>query len=392
MFRKLLTCSLLLALSATSFAAEKSRILMLTQSVGYKHGSVTRQEQNLSPSEIAMVQLGQKTELFTVDCTQDAESDFTKENLQKYDVVMFYTTGKLPIAEADLDYFLNTWLQQKGHGFIGVHSATDTYKDYEPYWDMVGGSFVSHPWTAGNTVTISVHEPEHPTMKPFGKEFEVRDEIYKYKNWQPEKVRVLMSLNMEKCEPAEPNHVPVAWVKSYGDGKVYVNNLGHNPSTWADQRFLDSLTAAVKWIRGDVEGKSAPNPDVSKAQEEAAKAAVKVPATTFTEHGHTTDKLEVVKSHVDKKRAVLLDVREQDEWDEGHLEDARLLPLSAFKSGTLTAELKKHLPKDKPIYLHCAAGGRVLMVAEILQGKGYDVRPLRAGYSKLLSAGFEQAM
>ena len=97
--------------SVTSSAAEKaapSRILMLTQSAGFVHGSVKRPdsgEQKLAVAEIAMIQLGQQTGLFTVDCTQNAAADFTKDNLQNYDTVMFYTTGSLPIADADRDYF-----------------------------------------------------------------------------------------------------------------------------------------------------------------------------------------------------------------------------------------------------------------------------------------------
>ncbi|MCP4169165.1 MAG: ThuA domain-containing protein [Fuerstiella sp.] len=274
MFKNVLTVlSLACLVCGTSLsAAEKTRILMVTQSAGFKHGSVNRKEKDLAVAEVAMIQLGQKTDLFTVDCTQDCAADLSRDNLQNYDAVMFYTTGKLPVAEPDLKYFLNEWLQQKGHGFIGFHSATDTYKDYQPYWDMIGGSFNGHPWGSGNTVTINVHEPGHPTMKPFGKEFQIKDEIYRYKNWQPEKVRVLMSLDMSRCKPSEPYHVPVAWVKSYGHGKVYVNNLGHNESTWADKRFLQSVTAGVKWIRGDVKGESAPNPKLSAAQESAAKA------------------------------------------------------------------------------------------------------------------------
>lgn len=220
-----------------------------------------------------MIELGQKTDLFTVDCTQDAAADFTKANLQNYDIVMFYTTGSLPIAEADRDYFFKEWLPARGHGFIGFHSAADTYGDYQPYWDMVGGTFNGHPWNAGDTVTISVHEPEHPTMKSFGKEFTIKDEIYQYKNWQPEKVRVLMSLDMTRCKPSAAYHVPVAWVKTYGEGRVYFNNLGHNESTWSDSRFIDSVTAGVKWIRGDVDGESTPNPQLSSAEEDKAKAA-----------------------------------------------------------------------------------------------------------------------
>jgi type 1 glutamine amidotransferase len=251
---------------------------MVTQSQGFMHSSVrrpdgTEAEKKLAVSEIAMIELGQKTGLFTVDCTQDVAADFTKANLQNYDIVMFYTTGSLPITEQDRDYFFKEWLTAKGHGFIGFHSAADTYGDYQPYWDMVGGTFNGHPWNAGDTVTITVHEPEHPTMKPFGNEFTIKDEIYQYKNWQPEKVRVLMSLDMSRCKPSAPYHVPVAWVKSYGEGRVYFNNLGHNESTWADSRYLESITAGVKWIRGDVEAESAPNPELSAKEEEKAKAA-----------------------------------------------------------------------------------------------------------------------
>ena len=136
---------------------------------------------------------------------------------------------------------------------------------------MVGGSFNGHPWGAGTTVTIAVHEPKHPTMKPFGKEFQIKDEIYQYKNWQPEKVRVLMSLDMARCKPSKPYHVPVAWVKSYGEGRVYVNNLGHNETTWTDKRFLKSVELGVKWVTGELDGESQPNPKVSEAQEKRAR-------------------------------------------------------------------------------------------------------------------------
>ena len=285
--------SLLIAASAS--AADKAKVLMLTQSVGFKHGSVNREpkdqpKQALAPAEISMTQLGQQSGLFDVRCTQDAAADFTKANLQKYDVVMFYTTGNLPIAHMDLDYFFKDWLTKKGHGFVGFHSATDTFHDYQPYWDMIGGTFTGHPWNAGELVTITVHDTKHPAMKPFGGEFQIKDEIYWYKNWQPDKVRVLMSLNIDKCstkggktkvkegdkevEVLEARHVPVSWVKNYGDGRVFVSNLGHNESTWIDQRFLDHVTGGMKWVLGQEAGDATPNPEVSKSEEaKALKAA-----------------------------------------------------------------------------------------------------------------------
>lgn len=251
---------------------KKARVLFVTQSAGFRHGSVNRNKEELAPAEVAMTQLGQQSKLFDVHCTQDCAADFTKENLQNYDIVMFYTTGKLPIKDADLEYFINDWLKQKGHGFIGFHSSTDTFHDYKPYWDLIGGTFNGHPWGSGTTVTISVHDTKHPAMKPFGEEFEIKDEIYQYKNWQPEKVHVLMSLNMAKCKPSQPYHVAVAWAKEVGEGRMFYSNLGHNPGTWTDPRFIASVTGGVRWVMGLEEADVKPNPEVSAKQEEKAKA------------------------------------------------------------------------------------------------------------------------
>ena len=279
-----------LFVTGAAVAADKSKILFLTQSKGFKHGSVNRDKRELAVSEVAMTQLGQTTGLFDVTCTQDAEADFTKENLKNYDLVMFYTTGELPIKDADRDYFVNEWLKQKGHGWIGFHSAADTFRTKNPahkwYWDLCGGSFKGHPWGSGELVTISVHDTQHPTMKPFGEEFQIKDEIYWYDHWVPENVHVLMSLNLAKCQTKGQNnkvkqgdkevevlhaeHVPVAWCRSWGDGKIFFNNLGHNESTWTDERFLKSTEAAIRWIRGEVPGDATPNPQVSQKQQEQA--------------------------------------------------------------------------------------------------------------------------
>lgn len=289
--------------------AHKAKALFLTQSKGYAHSSVNRSPQKkrglrrgrdrkadapiarqaLSPAEVAITQLGQQTGLFDVHCTQDAAADFTKDNLKNYDIVMFYTTGNLPIAPADLDYFLNDWLKQKGHSFIGFHSASDTYNETEPYWDMIGGTIMYHPWTSGMTVTITVDDTEHPATRPFGKEFQIKDEIYRYRHFQPEKVHVLMSLNMKKCWPLlgnekrrefiektgeNPYFVPVAWVKNWGMGKIFYTNLGHNETTWTDERFLKSVEGGVRWVLGLESGDATPNPEVSKADNDKAKAVI----------------------------------------------------------------------------------------------------------------------
>jgi type 1 glutamine amidotransferase len=268
----LFALAMLFGLTLPSLCHAQARLLFVTQSKGFKHGSVTRKAEQLSPSELAVTKLGVETGLFRADVTQDCEKDFTKEKLKNYDIVMFYTTGDLPIDKETLDYFFNEWLKTKGHGFIGAHSAADTFHNYEPFWDMIGGTFNGHPWNAGDTVTISVHDASHPASKPWGDEFEIKDEIYQFKNWQPEKVRVLMSLNMAKTKLKKPYHVPVLWVKEYGEGKAMHMSLGHNEAVWENPKYLESLAGGVKWILGKEEGNAKPNPEVSAEQEKKAKA------------------------------------------------------------------------------------------------------------------------
>jgi len=105
---------------------------------------------------------------------------------------------------------------------------------------------------------------------------------------------------------------------------------------------------------------------------------------------HTTDSLETVKKSVSDGKAVLVDVREDGEWKDGHLKDARLLPLSEIKKGVPDEKLKKTLPPGSVVYLHCGSGIRCLAAAEVLKKQGYDVRPLKDGYMGLLKAGFPQ--
>ncbi len=105
---------------------------------------------------------------------------------------------------------------------------------------------------------------------------------------------------------------------------------------------------------------------------------------------HTTDGLDTVKKAVADGKAVLVDVREADEWKDGHLKDAKHVALSDLKAGVPDEKLKKTLPAGSIVYLHCGSGKRCLVAADILKKQGYDVRPLKDGYQALLKNGFPQ--
>ena len=129
----------------------------------------------------------------------------------------------------------------------------------------------------------------------------------------------------------------------------------------------------------------APAPS-SSAENKGTEA--KAPAPTE----HTKDSLETIQERLANNEAILLDVREQDEWDLGHLKAAMLAPLSVLEEGEGDAgfaNIVGKLSKDKIIYCHCVSGGRVMPASKILHQLGYDVRPLKPGYDDLIKAGFE---
>jgi len=65
---------------------------------------------------------------------------------------------------------------------------------------------------------------------------------------------------------------------------------------------------------------------------------------------------------------VLLDCREQEEWDLVHIDGALLIPMSEIQQRV--AELTKH--KDVHIVVQCHHGGRSLQVAHWLRNQGFD--------------------
>jgi uncharacterized protein len=255
---------LILSLAALAIAfpaaAAPKKLLVFTQSKGFVHNPVKRGTNEFCLSEQTVTEIGKTSGVFEAVCSQDASTALTAENLKQFDGVLFYTTGDLLKKEEDRDALIN--FIKSGKAFIGTHSAADTYPNYKPYIEMLNGNFNGHPWGAGTMCTFTNHEPTHPIMAMYPAEFQFRDEIYQYKFYEPGAVRVLMSLNMEKNKPQMPWHVPVAWVRDYGSGRVFFTNLGHNDATWKDERFRSHLLAGIRWALKLDDGPAKPNPEM----------------------------------------------------------------------------------------------------------------------------------
>jgi rhodanese-related sulfurtransferase len=106
---------------------------------------------------------------------------------------------------------------------------------------------------------------------------------------------------------------------------------------------------------------------------------------------HTKDSLAVIMKNVDGGKAVLVDVRSIEEWNDGHLEGSIFLPVTSLRKGGDPKMLAKTLPKKKILYTFCVVGMRAKTAAYELGKHGYTVRPVKPGYEEFLKAGFKKA-
>lgn len=115
-----------------------------------------------------------------------------------------------------------------------------------------------------------------------------------------------------------------------------------------------------------------------------ARSAVMVRTSSLACKAVLPPHLEDLTEDLASGEANLFDVREPQETDAGHLEQALLVPLSALQEG-----LEPGHDKTKLTYLHCAAGVRVHYAAPILEAMGYErVVPLQEGFATLANLGF----
>lgn len=246
---------LLLALLAAVFAiAQPKRILYVTHSAGFRHGSI--------PVSIEVLRaLAARSGALEVAATEDL-AQISAERLRAFDAVLFFTSGELALSAAQKSDLLA--FVRSGKGFGGVHSATDTLYSWPEYGELIGGWFDGHPWV--REVRIDVEDPDHTAVRHLQPSFAIVEEIYQHRNFSRNRVRVLMTLDTESVDVRAPGvnrtdeDFALAWVQPYGSGRVFYTALGHFDETWRDERFRTMMLNAMLWLTGQSEGDAAPRP------------------------------------------------------------------------------------------------------------------------------------
>jgi type 1 glutamine amidotransferase len=262
---------------AQAQAAKPARVLVVSTTTGFRHSSIPTAEKVIG-------ELAQSSGAFTVEYARvenndpqykgaDGKPDKAKYEpviaavlaekmspsaLQNYDAVIFAnTTGDLPIP--DKQAFLD-WIKS-GKGFVGMHSASDTFHGYPPFIEMIGGEFASHPPGTYDVEAIN-QDKECPACRHLGATWKLNDEIYMLKNFDRAKVHGLLKLDSHPKDKT-PGDYPVAWIKEYGKGRVFYTSLGHREDIWdpnwkgdrknsseISRQYQQHILGGIKWTLG----------------------------------------------------------------------------------------------------------------------------------------------
>jgi len=186
------------------------------------------------------------------------------EALKGYDGVIFAnTTGDLPLP--DPQAFVD-WVKA-GHGFVGMHSASDTFHGFKPFVEMIGGEFLTHGAQA--TVDCLNEDTKHAACKHLPASWTVHDEIYLLKSFDRSTVHGLLTLDKEPNKKTSGDF-PIAWCKEFGKGRVFYTSLGHREDMWDDEwkdrknskevskAYQQHILAGIQWSLGQAKGSAKP--------------------------------------------------------------------------------------------------------------------------------------
>ena len=182
----------------------------------------------------------------------DNPAFFTAENLKRFDCIIFASTNNEAFDTEDQKQAFVNYIRS-GKGFVGIHSASGSERQWPWFAAMLGGRFVRHPPL--QSFTINVIDKTHPSTSFLGDTWSWEDECYYTNNLNPD-IHVLLAVDLKtikddkKAEyPGETfgNHFPLAWCHQFEGGRQFYTSLGHKSEYYKDEKFLKHLLGGIKW-------------------------------------------------------------------------------------------------------------------------------------------------
>jgi type 1 glutamine amidotransferase len=247
--RQLLLGSALAAWRAA--AATEKKILVYTRSYtpdgkGYVHD-------NIAASVAAIRKMGVEHG-FGVDASDDP-AVFTAANLKQYRALVFSNSNNVAFDNGAQRETFRSFIHSGG-GFVGIHSASGSERDWEYYQQVVGGKFKRHPKL--QPFTVQVAAPKFPAVRGIPASFQWEDECYYVEKLRVGIKPVLVTDPRKIVDPdfaSDPGDLvggmrPLAWYQTFDGGREFYLALGHKKEDYENPLLVRIILGGIEWAMG----------------------------------------------------------------------------------------------------------------------------------------------
>lgn len=181
---------------------------------------------------------------------------FTPENLKQIDCIIFSNSNNEAFTSRNQRDAFKNYIESGG-GFVGIHSASGSERQWPWFWAMVGGKFVRHP--ALQKFELKVIDQENPATSFLGETWSWEDEVYYLDHLNPD-IHVLLAADLRTVEDDTKDefhrnrfgdYTPIAWVHEFDGGRQFYTALGHKQEYYSNPQFLQHLLGGIKWVLED---------------------------------------------------------------------------------------------------------------------------------------------
>lgn len=241
--------TLVLLLCTTISFAQKKVLIYTHNGKGYVHENIPFSVDALKK---ICVENGYSSE------ATDDPGVFTPQNLRNYHCIIFSNTNNEAFEDqSQKDAFVN-YIRQGG-GFVGIHSASGSERQWPWFWAMLGGKFVRHP--KFQKFTIKVVDSSHPATTFLGETWQWEDECYYLNQLNPD-IHILLAVDLTSIDDPDKetypgkifgDYFPLAWCHEFDGGRQFYTALGHHPDHYKDPTFLKHLEGGIRWALKDLQ-------------------------------------------------------------------------------------------------------------------------------------------
>ena len=254
-FSRLRTVILFLVVFAFSFPAfaqavnwESVNALLYTRNgEGYVHDNI--------PNSIEAIKALSDEYGFTVNATENP-AVFNDDTLKKFDVIIFSNTNN-EVFTTDQQKVAFMRYIQAGDGFVAIHSASGTERQWKWFKKLLGGSFFWHePY---QQFSVKMIDHTHPSLAHLPENWKREDECYYLKEMSVN-LNVLAVNDLTTIDEMHENRpntfgdvFPSVWSQEFDGGRQWYTSLGHNKEDYKDPDFRKHILGGIQWVVGEQE-------------------------------------------------------------------------------------------------------------------------------------------